>query len=282
MPARLIIAAFASLGLITTASAQERIVSVGGDVTEILYELGRWDDIVANDSTSMYPADAETKPKVGYLRNLSAEGVLSAEPSLILISGAAGPAPAVEQLRASGVTMIEMEPDYTVDGIIEKVTTVASAVGEEEAGEVLSARIAGEWAEAQDAITALGISPKVLFFAALRDGAPRAAGTYTAADGVIRMLGGVNVFSDFSGFKPLSLEAAVAADPDIILIMDHHAERVGGIDSVDDHPALRLTTAAKEGRIVMVDQVTVMQFGPRMPNAVREVAERIAAGDTIE
>ena len=102
------------------AVAQDRIVSVGGDITEIIYPLGAGDRIVATDSTSVYPAAANDTPKVGYLRRLSAEGVLSVEPDLILISGAARPAEAVAQIRASGVRIIEMEPDYTIDGIKER------------------------------------------------------------------------------------------------------------------------------------------------------------------
>ena len=73
------------------ASAQSKIVSVGGDVTEILYGIGADDQVVATDTTSVYPTAAALTPKVGYVRRLSAEGVLSLEPDLILISGAAGP-----------------------------------------------------------------------------------------------------------------------------------------------------------------------------------------------
>ena len=83
--------------------AQDRIVAAGGDVTEIIYELGLGDNIVAVDTTSLFPPAALAKPKVGYVRQLSAEGVLSVEPDLIIVSGAAGPCGAFEQLRASGI-----------------------------------------------------------------------------------------------------------------------------------------------------------------------------------
>ncbi|MEL7487704.1 MAG: ABC transporter substrate-binding protein, partial [Pseudomonadota bacterium] len=122
------------------------------------------------------------------------------------------------------------------------------------------------------------LNPDVLFFATLRDGAPRGAGTDTAADGLIQMLGGKNVFGDFSGYKSLSLEAAVSADPDVILVMSHHADRIGGLESVISHPAISLTTAAKTRRVFLVDQVSVMQFGPRTPNAVAKLARAINAG----
>lgn len=258
------------------AYAQERIVSVGGDLTEIMYALGAGDRIVATDSTSVYPAAANNMPKVGYLRRLSAEGVLSVEPDLIMISGAARPEEAVAQIRAAGVRMIEMEPDYTIEGILEKTRVVAEVLDLEAEGAAFADKIAGDWDRARSAIKALDISPSVLFFAAPPTGDARGAGTQTAAHGVIELLGGRNVFDDHSGYKSLSLEAAVAADPDIILVMSHHADRIGGVEAVYNHPALSLTTAARERRIFFIDQVTVMQFGPRTPKAIADLADEIA------
>ena len=260
---------------ITPAHAQERIVSIGGDITEMIYAMGQGDKIVATDSSSVYPAAAEATPKVGYVRQLSAEGVLSVEPDLILISGAARPAAAVELLRQSGVKMIEMEPVYTIEAITDKVRRVAQTLGVEAEGERLVVKVEADWAEARAEIADFDRDLSALFFAALRDGSPRAAGDDTAAAGIIRLIGAENVFAGQSGYKTLSLEAAVAADPDIILVMTHHAERVGGYDAVINHPALSLTGAAQNRRVFLVDQVTVMQFGPRAPRAIADLAKSI-------
>lgn len=257
-------------------SAQDRIVALGGDVTEIIYALGEGDRVVATDSTSVFPADAAGKPKVGYVRRLSAEGVLSTEPDLVIISGVAGPQTAVDQLEASGIPMVEMDLGYTPGAILEKVDIVAEALGVQAAGERLRGEIAADIARAEARMDAAGVAPKVLFFAADTDGAPRAAGEDTAADGLIRMLGGTNVFAGQTGYKALSLEAAVAADPDVILLMAYHLDRVGGLDGVREHPALRLTQAAQNDLIFPVDRLKVMQFGPRTPEAVADLAEAIA------
>jgi ABC-type Fe3+-hydroxamate transport system substrate-binding protein len=59
-----------------------RIVSVGGAVTEILYALGLEQRVIAVDTTSLYPPRAlAEKPNVGYMRQLSPEGVLALGPS---------------------------------------------------------------------------------------------------------------------------------------------------------------------------------------------------------
>jgi len=258
------------------AHSQERIVSLGGDITEIVYALGAGDKLVATDSTSVYPAAARETPKVGYVRRLSAEGVLSVEPDLILISGSAGPETALEQIEASGVKIVSIKTEYTPEVILKKIDVVSEALGRESKGRALRAGVEASIAEAAQRVDALDLSPNVLFYASMSDGAPRAAGKDTAAHGVIEMIGGKNVFKSRVGYKSLSLEAAVAADPDIILVMAHNVERAGGLDAIRQNTALSLTKAAQEGLVFVVDPVTVMQFGPRTPAAVADLAEQIA------
>ncbi len=272
---QLLIGLVLSAGITFPALAKDRVVSLGGDITEIIYLLGEGDRIVATDSTSVYPEAATKTPKVGYVRQLSAEGVLSAEPDLILISGAAGPEPALQQIRDSGVQIVIMETNYTPDAILEKTRRVAAALGVAAKGNALIASISADWQRAKQEINAMDLSPSVLFFATLREGAPRAAGKQTAAHGIIEMIGGTNIFGGQNGYQSLSLEAAVAANPDIILVMKHNADQMGGIDKVKLHPAISLTTAVQSGQIFLVDQVTVMQFGPRTPGAVADLARDI-------
>ncbi|MEM7491968.1 MAG: ABC transporter substrate-binding protein [Pseudomonadota bacterium] len=262
---------------LSSIQAQERIVSLGGDVTEIIYALGEGDRIAATDTTSVYPLRALATKKVGYVRQLSAEGVLSVEPDLILISGAAGPETALEQLRGVGVEIIEMETAYTIDSIIEKTRIVAETLGVEAKGEELVAEIEANWAEASARIEALDIAPTALFFSTVGDGNAMAAGTDTAAHGLIELLGGENIFAGRTGYKPISLEAAVAADPEIILVMSHNIARAGGMDKMISHPSISLTTAAQTGKVFVVDTVRVMQFSPRTPIAIAELAEEIEA-----
>lgn len=260
------------------ATAQDRIVSLGGDVTEILYELGAGDRVVATDTTSVFPQAAANTPKVGYVRRLSAEGVLSLEPDLILISGAAGPPAALEQLEASGVGIVQMETEYTVDAIYEKTRTVGDAVGKAAEAQAYEAEIRAKWLEAEATLEDVNQSLRVLFFATFADNAPRAAGRETAAHGVIELIGGTNVFGSETGYKSLSLEAAVAADPEIILVMDQNVDRAGSLEKLTSHPAISLTSAVQNGHVFVVDAVQVMQFGPRTPEALAKLATEIQDG----
>ena len=74
------------------AQTPERIVVVGGVITEVLYALGLQDTIAGVDSTSQFPSEAlRDKANVGYVRALSAEGVLSLKPSIVIAINGAGP-----------------------------------------------------------------------------------------------------------------------------------------------------------------------------------------------
>jgi len=266
-----------ALALVASGHAQQRVVSVGGDVTEIIYAVGAGDLLVATDSTSVFPEEALQTPKVGYVRRLSAEGVLSVEPDLIIISGAAGPETALEQIVASGVPIISLETTYTMQSVLTKIDTVAKAVGRESEGRGLRAEVEEAITEAKTTIEDLDIQPTALFFSSPPStGGASAAGDNTAAAGLIEAIGGSNVFAGRPGYKPLSLEAALAADPDLIFVMSHHADGLGGLEQVINHPAIALTTAAQEGRVFLVDPVTVMQFGPRTPRAIADLAIEVA------
>lgn len=267
--------AIAALALGSAASADEadpRIVSVGGDVTEIVYALGYGDHVVATDSTSVYPAEAHERPKVGYVRQLAAESLLSLNPSLLILGGAAGPEPVFSQLRALGVNMLELDTDYSIDAVRHKVEQVAGALDEAERGEAMIADINADWAEFQEIVARTDEPPTALFFASLGDGGPRAAGKGTAAHAVLEYLGLENAFGDRQGYRALSAEAAVAADPDFIFVMSHNARLLGGLEAVANDPALSLTEAGRNRRIIAVDSVRVMSFGPRFAEGMVDAA----------
>ncbi|MEM9123523.1 MAG: ABC transporter substrate-binding protein [Pseudomonadota bacterium] len=257
------------------AEAPQRVVSVGGEVTEIVYALGQADRVVATDTTSLFPAAARNTPKVGYMRNLAAEGILSLRPDLVILTGSAGPKPTLDQLREARIPMISFEEVFAIEAIQTKVRTIAEVLEVPEAGEDILKTVDAEWAEAQSTIASFEDTPRLLFFFSLGDGSPKAAGRDTSADAVIQLIGGENVFAEETGFKAFSFEAAVAADPDYILVMGHNAQRLGGIDKVASLPALAPTRAAREGQIVAVDAGAVMTFGLRTPTGLLELARQV-------
>lgn len=272
---RLRIALICLLSVITVSHAAadpaQRIVSVGGSVTEIIYELGQEHRLVARDTTSSWPEEAEALPDVGYVRALSAEGVLSMAPDLILAKEGAGPPEALELLQAASIPLVIVPDAHNAEGVLAKIDVVAAALGVEEEGEKLRARVADELDQAQGNTAREGARKRVLFILSAQGGGIRASGTGTSADSIIRMSGGENAVSAFEGYKPMTDEAIIAAQPDVILMMDHASGHAASNEALFALPALALTPAAKTNSVVRMDGLLLTGFGPRTAEAVTKL-----------
>jgi iron complex transport system substrate-binding protein len=200
-----------------------RIVSVGGAVTEILYALGREERIVGVDSTSLYPQSAQAKPSVGYMRQLSAEGVLGLNPSLVLASKDSGPKETIAVLSAAKVPLVLIPEGYNGEGVIEKIQLIAAAANAEPQGACLANAVRHDLEALADLRQHIKKPVKVMFVLSLMNGRPMIAGLHTAANGIIELAGAVNAISTYSGYKQASEEAIIAAAPDVILVMQRPA-----------------------------------------------------------
>ncbi|MEX0922421.1 MAG: ABC transporter substrate-binding protein [Rhodovibrionaceae bacterium] len=250
----------------------ERIASIGGSVTEIVYALGQQERIVAVDATSLYPPAARSHPDVGYLRALSAEPILATAPDLILTEADAGPPQVLEQLRQSGIAVIAVPDESSLAGVAGKVRAVAAALGSVAAGESLIAEIERQAGELAAQIATAPTRPRVLFLLSAGRGAPLAAGRGTSAEAIIELAGGENAISGFEGYKPLSPESAIAAAPEVVLTTTRTLEGLGGAQALLSLPALAATPAARDGRLLALDGLLLLGFGPRTPEAMRALA----------
>lgn len=255
-----------------------RIVSVGGDVTEILYELGLGDSVVAIDTTSVFPPQIPSEKKsVGYMRALASEGVLAVRPTLILATDKSGPPEVVAALKASSTPFITIDAPDTPEGVAEKVSQVAAIVGKEDAGKTLAQRVRTEFEAAAEARKKIAKPIKALFLLSVQSGRAMAGGRNTAADAMLALAGAENVATSFDGYKPLSGEAALALAPDAIIVMKaaaghRTAEASGPIATeIAAIPGLANTPAGKDGRIIEFDGSLMLQFGPRAPQAAHEL-----------
>lgn len=250
----------------------DRLVSIGGVVTEIVFALGAGDRVVAVDSTSTYPPVAQELPDVGYLRQLAAEPIIALAPSLVLLLEDSGPPTTVAQLEAAEVPLLHVPDDATAHGVSEKIRVIARAIGSEAEGRALSDSVDDALRRLQQAVAEVKSHPRVLFVLAASGGRLLAAGNDTSAAGIIELAGGRNAVEGFDGYKPLSAEAAVAAEPDLLLFMNQTLEEIGGPEGIAARPELALTPAARNGAVMAMDGLLLLGFGPRTPKAVRELA----------
>lgn len=246
-----------------------RIVSLGGAVTEIVFALGAGDQVVGVDTSSTYPKEkVEGLPKVGYQRRLAAEGVLSLKPTLVLATDEAGPPEAIQQLRDSGVTVLIVKDEDTVEGAKAKILAFGKALGKDEAAAALVKELDADLERAGELLKQVKSKPKVMFIYARGAGTAQVAGLKTGAHMMIELAGGENAVTGYENYKPLTAEAAVAAAPDVILMLTRGLQSVGGIEGLLKEPGIAQTPAGQNNRIVDMDDEYLLAFGPRLGKAV--------------
>ncbi|MEM9279066.1 MAG: ABC transporter substrate-binding protein [Pseudomonadota bacterium] len=252
--------------------SDQKIVSIGGDITEILYALGLGSRIVAVDTTSLFPENVlKEKPNVGYMRALSAEGVLSIPASIILVSEGAGPPNAVAALKASSTKYVAIPDDPSAEGITRKIEAIAAATGVVPEGKRISAKISADFADLAKKQKLISQKKRVLFVLGVRSGRISVGGKGTSADGILQLAGVENAAKYFNGFKLITSEALVAMEPDAVILMKRRGNHSG--DAFSKLQAVQLLSANKNGYIREMSGLYLLGFGPRTPDAAREVME---------
>lgn len=267
------------------ASAQKtdplpRLVTLGGAITELAYLLGAQDQLVGTDTTSTYPEAALKTAKVGYMRQLSAEGLLSLKPQAVIATNEAGPPVVIDQIRNAGVKVELIEADHTWNEVQRKLLAVGRTSGRETQARSLQTKLDSDWVAVQSLVAqSKGKKPRVLFILA-HSQSPSVSGEKTAADALIRMIGGTNAMSganSFNGYRPMTAEAMASAAPDIILTSTQGVDVQGGSEEFWARPELALTPAFKRKALVHMDAMKMLGFGPRLPEAMRELHQKLAS-----
>lgn len=252
-----------------------RIVSVGGALTEIVYALEAQGELVGVDTTSLYPVVAQQLPQVGYARTLSAEGVLSLAPTQLIATEEAGPQAVLRQVRDAGVPVAVLSANNQFEGLLERVKQVGRITGRAEPAARLAQALQQQWDGALGKVRQRGHAPvRVLFILAHAPNQVMVGGRETGADAMLAYAGAVNVMggsASFAGYKPLTPEAVIAARPDIVLVTDQGLKASGGVDGILKLPGLAQTPAGRKHRIVSLEAMLLLGFGPRMPQALTEL-----------
>lgn len=259
------------------AHAAERIVSTAGAITETIYALGAQGELVAADVSSVYPAEATKLPSVGYARQLSAEGILSVNPTLVLVTEDAGPPEVLQQLETAKVKVVKLSNKHTPEAALERIQKIGEAVGRPAEAAKLVESVSADLDAAKALVASAKGKPSVLFIYARGGGTMNVSGTGTSADAIIELAGGKNAVTGYENYKPLTAEGAVAAAPDFILVTSRGLEASGGVDGLLKQPGIALTPAGKEKKIIAMDDLLLLGFGPRVGQAAKELCEKLHA-----
>lgn len=243
-----------------------RIIPISGSIAEIVWELGFGDNIVATDISATYPAELDNSPKIGYQRTLSAEGLLSFQPTLLIGAESAGPPEVIAQLRDAGVPVLILESYHEVADISQKIHDVASALGVEERGRRLAERVQGEIDEALALAATATEQPRAAFIYARGPNTIFLSGEGTIPQSMIEAAGAIDVGAAFGieGFVPLTPEAIVTANPDVLVLLTAGLESLGGIDGLLEVPGVHLSNAGRTRTVFAYDDLSFRGLTPRV------------------
>lgn len=258
----------------------QRIVPLNGDLAEIVFALGLGSEVVGVDSSATYPAEAAAKPKIGYQRQLSAEGVLGLRPTIAIGTAEAGPPEVIDQLTKAGLRIEILPTPSTVDAIPQRIQDVADKLGVTDAGRTLAGRTRDGIAAAKASIPTGRPSLRVAFLYLRGGTTAMLGGVGTRADAMITAAGATDAgtAAGVRGYQPITAEALVAAKPDVILLLDGGLQSVGGVDGVLKLPGVAQTPAGAAKRIVSLDDQYLLGLGPRGGGALTDLIAKLYAG----
>ena len=252
----------------------ERIVSLNGSTTEILFALGVGEKVVGCDASSTYPKHAtETLPSVGYQYRLNAEGILSLRPTLVIGRSDVKPPQVIEQLRMAGVTALLFKEPRTFDEAKQRLRTIGKAVNRQEQAtalisaldkdiETLKSKLTGQQGQAELKALFLYLRGPQTAFVLGKDSGPGA---------MLELVGATNAAGKIKGTKPMTAEAVIAAQPDVYVLFESGLKSIGGVEGLLKVPGLAQTPAGRNKRVVAMDGLYLSGFGPRCGKAALDL-----------
>ena len=259
------------------AASPRRIVSIGGALTEIVFALQGASDLVGVDTTSIFPESAQKLPSVGYARSLSVEGVLALAPTQVIATEDAGPPFVIRQLQASGIPVAVLAANHRYEGLVERVKRVGELTGRATQANALLQTLRQEWERARIQVSQRDSKPvRVLFVLAHTSNQIMVAGRETSAQAMMEYANASNAVTAISGYKPLTPESVIAAQPDVVLVTDQGANANGGLESLLKLPGVAQTPAGRAQRFISMEAMFLLGFGPRLPVAVSVLDAAIA------
>ncbi|WP_437922159.1 heme/hemin ABC transporter substrate-binding protein [Sphingobacterium sp. LRF_L2] len=251
-----------------------RIVSVNGTTSEILAALGLTDKIVGVDLASTYPKSLADIPRIGHSRKLSSEGILALNPTLVIGTKQDINPELADLLSSAGARLLLFDQEFSVAGSKKLIHAIADSLGVPTKGDSI-VRVLETDLDQFPTHAFEKEKRKVLFIYARGAGTMMVAGEDTPIQHVIELAGAQNAVQGFKEYKPLTAEALVAANPDVILLFNSGLESLGGIEGLLQVQGVQETNAGKNKKIIEMDGQLLTGFSPRLGQAIKELWTKI-------
>lgn len=277
------VAAFAATILALVACTQpaaevdhSRIVTLSGDLTEIVYELGAGDSVVGVDLTTVHPPAALELPIVGVGRFITSEGVLGERPTLVLADEQSGPLEALEQMRAAGVSVEVLAVPTTFEGLYEKIRVIGDLLGRADEADDLVGRLEADVEQAIADATETGL--RVAYVYTRGPDVVLLFGQAMTTNPIIEAAGAIDAGADTGIVEtvPASAEALVSAVPDVIIVPEEGLEILGGLDAFLTLPGIAQTPAGENRAVLVYPEGDFLTFGPRIDESLRQLIHDLA------
>lgn len=266
-------------GTASDTSDVSRIITLSGDLTEFVFELGAGDSVVATDITTVYPESAVALPKVGVGRFLSAEAVLRNDPSLVIGDTQTAPQSAIDQIRASGVPVIIMDVSTTFEIMYQKIDDLGEILGAQETAAILRSALHDEIDDAGPSAASSAKSPSVAYVYTRGPDVMLLFGSGMVTHPVIEAAGASDAGSTagVEGSIPVTPEALIAAAPTVIVVPSEGLEILGGVEGLLAMPGIAETPAGIHERILAYPEGDFLTLGPRIALSIKELSSDLVA-----
>ena len=253
-----------------------RLITLFGDLTEIVYALGAEEYLVARDTSSVYPTAAEELPNLGFAGALNAEAILALAPTLVIGRELAGPEGVLEQLREAGVEVVLLDELTGLDAPQIKIRAIGEALGIPQTAEALAQDVERRLAEVM-AEAGESERPLRVLLVYVRRGGLQLTGDH--AQTIIEAAGGIDAAMEagIEGWQTLTPEALVAIDPEVYLVLDLGLDVIGGIEGLMEIPGVAETRAGRARRVISMPDLYLLGFGPRLPEAIADLSAYLRA-----
>jgi len=252
----------------------QTIVSLAPSNTEILFALGLGDRVIAVSDYCNYPLEAQDKTKIGGFSTVNIEKVVDLEPDLVLATCGVQEA-IVEELERLGLTVIALDAK-SIEDILENIRLVGKATAQLEIAEKLISKLEQRIKAVTDKTRDLPDSQRPGVFYEVEYDPLMTAGPGTFIHHLIHLAGGVNIASDAVTKYPVyNLEILIERNPEVIIISPGHGSIAASVEGVKSRERWQIIDAVKNNRVYGINADIIARTGPRIVDALEEIARYI-------
>ena len=259
------------------SAVPKRVVSIGPNLTETIFALGRGDHVVGVTDFCTYPPEVRNLPKVGGYINPNLERLLALGPDLVIVRGKHEKVDRFCRSKAIPILHVNMD---SLSSIYEGIIQLGSVFRKVERAQMLCEAIRHQLKAVSRHVSQY---PRLKVFISLGRAPGSLANIYTAGGPsfmteILKIAGGDNIFEDVKKSYPeVSKESLIRRAPEVIF------EMRPGEDLADarrkqireDWKVLRGVPAIANGRIHILTEDYLLIPGPRVGVATRFLAETL-------